>query len=72
MCAAVTLPVNVLARPGMSLSEIVGAGGQRVSVGGGFAWAAVNGLVAAAEELFDSGSFASLRSPPGLSEWLES
>ena len=72
VCAAITLPVNVLARPGMSLSEIVGAGAQRVSVGGGFAWAAVNGLVAAAEELVDSGSFASLRSPPGLSEWLES
>ena len=72
VCAAVTKPVNVLARPGLSLGEIVDAGAQRISVGGGFAWAAVNGLVAAAEELRDSGSFASLSSPRRLSDWLES
>jgi hypothetical protein len=39
-------------------------------VGGGLAWAAVNGLAAAAEELRD-GSFASLAPPAGLGEWLE-
>jgi 2-methylisocitrate lyase-like PEP mutase family enzyme len=71
VCRAVAKPVNVLAGPRLSLSEIVDAGAQRVSVGGGFAWAAVNGLVAAAEELRDSGSFASLSSPRGLSDWLE-
>ena len=70
VCAAVAKPVNVLALPGMSLSEIVDAGAQRISVGGGFAWAAVNGLVAAVEELRASGSFAALSSPPDLTEWL--
>ena len=64
------MPVNVLALPGMSLSAIVDAGAQRISVGGGFAWAAVNGLVAAVEELRASGSFAALSSPPDLTEWL--
>ena len=70
VCAAVAKPVNVLALPGMSLSAIVDAGAQRISVGGGFAWAAVNGLVAAVEELRASGSFAALSSPPDLTEWL--
>ena len=53
VCEAVSKPVNVLALRGMSLSEIAGAGAQRISVGGGLAWAAVNGLVAAAQELRD-------------------
>jgi 2-methylisocitrate lyase-like PEP mutase family enzyme len=70
VCSAVGKPVNVLARPGMSLSAIVEAGAQRISVGGGLAWASVNGLGAAAEELRDSGSFASLAAPARLGEWL--
>jgi 2-methylisocitrate lyase-like PEP mutase family enzyme len=70
LCEAVAKPVNVLARPGLTLGEIVDAGAQRISVGGGLAWAAVNGLVAAAVELRDSGSFASLAPPAQLGEWL--
>jgi 2-methylisocitrate lyase-like PEP mutase family enzyme len=35
VCEAVSKPVNVLAFPGISMAEIVEAGGQRVSVGGG-------------------------------------
>jgi len=70
VCEAVGKPVNVLAHPGLSQDEIVAAGAQRISVGGALAWAAVNGLVAAAEELRDRGSFASLASPPRLGEWL--
>ena len=58
---------DVLYAPGLRSGE---AGAQRISVGGGFAWAAVNGLVAAVEELRASGSFAALRSPPDLTEWL--
>jgi 2-methylisocitrate lyase-like PEP mutase family enzyme len=69
VCEAVSTPVNVLARPGLSLREVVEAGAQRISVGGALAWAAVNGLAAAAEELRD-GSFASLRAPARLGEWL--
>jgi 2-methylisocitrate lyase-like PEP mutase family enzyme len=71
VCRAVTKPVNVLALPGLSLDGIVEAGAQRISVGGGLAWAAVNGLAAAAEELRDTGSFASLAAPVHLREWLD-
>jgi 2-methylisocitrate lyase-like PEP mutase family enzyme len=70
VCEAVAKPVNVLARPGLSLSEAVAAGAQRISVGGGLAWAAVKGLVAAAEGLRDAGSFDALAPPAGLREWL--
>ena len=69
VCAAVEQPVNVLAHPGLSLSEVVEAGAQRISVGGGLTWAAVKGLAAAADELRD-GSFASLAAPARLAEWL--
>jgi 2-methylisocitrate lyase-like PEP mutase family enzyme len=71
VCRAVGKPVNVLAHPGLSLSEIVEAGAQRISVGGGLAWAAVSGLAAAAQELRDTGSFRSLAAPAPLGEWLE-
>jgi 2-methylisocitrate lyase-like PEP mutase family enzyme len=70
VCEAVAKPVNVLARPGLSLSEAIEAGAQRISVGGGLAWAAVKGLVAAAEGLRDTGGFDVLAPPAGLSEWL--
>jgi 2-methylisocitrate lyase-like PEP mutase family enzyme len=63
-------PVNVLASPGLKLSEIVAAGAQRISVGGGLAWAAVSGLATAAEEIRDAGSFESLRAPRDLNDWL--
>lgn len=71
VCAAVAKPVNVLAHPGLSVDEIVEAGAQRISVGGGLAWASVSGLVSAARELRDSGSFESLTAPAGLDDWLE-
>ncbi len=35
---ATSKPLNVLAHKGLSMSEIAGAGGQRVSVGGSLAW----------------------------------
>ena len=70
VCGAVSKPVNVLAHRGLSVSEIVDAGGRRISVGGGLAWAAVSGLVAAAEEIRDRGAFSSLAAPARLSDWL--
>ena len=70
VCGAVARPVNVLARPGLSLDDAIAAGAQRISVGGGLAWAAVKGLVAAAEEIRDRGSFEALTAPPGLRDWL--
>ena len=38
VCDAVSRPVNVLAHRGLTLSEIVDAGGQRISVGGALTW----------------------------------
>ena len=65
VCDAVSKPVNVLAHRGLSLSEIVEAGGQRISVGGALAWVAVGALVDAAERIRDHGDFSVLdRSVP--------
>ena len=70
VCEAVSKPVNVLARPGLSMSEIAEAGGQRVSVGGGLAFVGVAAMVEAAEQIRDTGDFSSLGARLRLSEWL--
>jgi 2-methylisocitrate lyase-like PEP mutase family enzyme len=70
VCDAVSKPVNVLAHRGLSMSEIVEAGGQRISVGGALTWVAVGALVAAAEQIRDHGDFSALVAPPQLREWL--
>jgi 2-methylisocitrate lyase-like PEP mutase family enzyme len=70
VCEAVSKPVNVLAHPGLSMSEIVAAGGQRVSVGGALAFVAVGAMAAVAEQMRDSGDFSSLGVRPPLKEWL--
>jgi 2-methylisocitrate lyase-like PEP mutase family enzyme len=66
----VSKPVNVLAHPGLSMSEIVEAGGQRVSVGGQLTWVAVGAMAAAAEKIRDTGDFSSLAAPVRIEEWL--
>jgi 2-methylisocitrate lyase-like PEP mutase family enzyme len=65
VCAAVSRPVNVLGRPGMTLAEIFDAGAQRVSVGGALTWVAARALTDAARALL-AGDFSSLEgaSPP--------
>jgi 2-methylisocitrate lyase-like PEP mutase family enzyme len=70
VCDAVSKPVNVLAHRGLTMSEIVEAGGQRISVGGALTWVAVGALVAAAEQIRDHGDFSALVAPPQLREWL--
>ena len=69
VCEAVSKPVNVLARPGLSMAEIAEAGGQRVSVGGALTWTAVNAVAAAASDIRDRGDFSSLATSPPLGEW---
>lgn len=55
---AVERPVNVLALPGVpSVDELAALGVARVSVGSGFALAAYGGLVRAAQELRDRGTY---------------
>lgn len=70
VCAAVAKPVNVLAHPGFSLTELVEAGAQRVSVGGSLAWSGVEAAAAAAEAIRDRGDFSGLGSPTRVREWL--
>jgi 2-methylisocitrate lyase-like PEP mutase family enzyme len=58
LVASVDLPVNVLARPGVpSVAELSALGVKRVSVGGGFAFAAYGAAVNAASELLREGSY---------------
>jgi hypothetical protein len=53
----------------MSISEIVEAGGRRVSVGGGLTWVAVDAMVSAATAIRERGDFSGLRRAPPLREW---
>jgi len=70
VCEATTRPVNVLARPKLTLAEIAGAGAKRISVGGGLTWVAVGALAAAAERMRDDGDFTALGVSLPLKEWL--
>ncbi len=70
VCDAVGRPVNVLARPDLTMRDIAEAGARRVSVGGALTWVAVAALAAAAERIRDEGDFSVLTSLPQLSEWL--
>jgi 2-methylisocitrate lyase-like PEP mutase family enzyme len=72
VCDGVSKPVNVLAfgRLELSFGEIAEAGAQRVSVGGGLTWSAVNGAIEAAERIIDDGDFSGLASPGRVKEWL--
>jgi 2-methylisocitrate lyase-like PEP mutase family enzyme len=69
VCEAVSKPVNVLALPGLSLAEVVDAGAQRISVGGGLAWVAVSAMATAAAEIRDTGDFSSLAARVPLEDW---
>jgi 2-methylisocitrate lyase-like PEP mutase family enzyme len=56
--SSVDRPVNVLALPGVPpVAELASAGVARVSVGGGFAFAALGALAAAGHELLDQGTY---------------
>jgi 2-methylisocitrate lyase-like PEP mutase family enzyme len=72
VCDGVSKPVNVLAfgRLPLSFKEIADAGAQRVSVGGGLTWSAVNGAIEAAERIIDQGDFSGLGTPGRVKEWL--
>jgi hypothetical protein len=54
----------------MKRDEIVGAGAQRISVGGGLTWVGVAALAEAAEQMRDRGSFAALDVSPPVGDWL--
>jgi 2-methylisocitrate lyase-like PEP mutase family enzyme len=70
VCGAVSRPVNVLALPGMSLAGVFDAGAQRVSVGGGLTWVALEAMVRAATAIRDGGDLSVLSSDLPLDDWL--
>lgn len=56
--SSVDRPVNVLTVPGLpSVAELAAAGVARISVGGGFAFAAFGAVAAAGRELLDEGTY---------------
>ena len=69
-CSAVSKPVNVLAVPGLSFSEMTAAGARRVSVGGRLTWVAVQAMTDVARAMRDSGDLSGLAATPPPSEWL--
>ena len=71
VCEAVTSPVNVLALPDLSLAEVVAAGAQRISVGGGLTWVAASAMADAARAVRD-GDFSPLAARLPLAEWFGS
>jgi len=71
VCDAISRPLNVLARPDLTLAEIAGAGGRRISVGGSLTWVAVSAMVAAAERMRDLGDFSALAVPTDFRRWLD-
>ena len=71
ICEGVSKPVNVVAHAGLTMREIVAAGGQRVSVGGGLTWVGVRAMAAAAERMRDEGDFSALTGPGPVKEWLQ-
>jgi 2-methylisocitrate lyase-like PEP mutase family enzyme len=71
VCTAVSKPVNVLALGGLSLVEIVAAGAQRVSVGGGLTWVAMKAMADAAREIQEHGDFSALGVSLPLRDWFE-
>ena len=68
VCEEISKPVNVLARPNLSFSEITEAGAQRVSVGGPLTWVAVAAMVDAAQRMRDEGDFSPLAIPEEVSK----
>jgi 2-methylisocitrate lyase-like PEP mutase family enzyme len=70
VCEAVTKPVNVLAHAGLTMAEVVEAGAQRVSVGGGLAWATLESMATIAAAMREQGDFSSLTGSARIGEWL--
>jgi 2-methylisocitrate lyase-like PEP mutase family enzyme len=71
VCAAVARPVNVLARPSLSVAEIAGAGARRISVGGSLAWAAIEAMAEVATRMREAGDLSGLRGDAKVEGWLE-
>ena len=67
---AATKPLNVLARPDLTMRELAAAGAQRISVGGALTWVAMSALAAAAGQIRDRGDFSALDKGGEVRRWL--
>ena len=67
---ATSKPLNVLAHKGLTLAEIVDAGGTRISVGGGLTWTAVHAMADAANRMLEHGDFSGLESGGEVAKWI--
>jgi 2-methylisocitrate lyase-like PEP mutase family enzyme len=70
VCDAVSRPVNVLARPDLTVRGIAEAGGTRISVGGALTWVAAGALAEAARRIRDDGDLSALAASVDLDTWL--
>jgi len=68
VCAAVSRPVNVLARSNLTFAEIADAGAKRMSVGGSLTWVAMDAGKRAAESIRDRGDFSALTASSPLKD----
>jgi hypothetical protein len=50
---------------------MIGAGAQRISVGGALTWTAVEAMASAAEQIRDHGDFSGLGSAARIRDWLQ-
>jgi 2-methylisocitrate lyase-like PEP mutase family enzyme len=65
ICQAVSKPVNVLARPSLTVAD---AGARRISVGGALAWTAMDAMVTATERIREHGDFSALTAPTRITD----
>ena len=69
VCASVSKPVNVLAGwPPFSVAELAGTGAKRISLGGLLSRAALGGLLRAAREIKEHGTFTFAKEAAGMAE----
>ena len=68
VCNGVSKPVNVLATPGLTVAQIADAGARRISLGSAFALAAIRGLMRAATEVQEKGTFTFAAETPGFAD----
>jgi 2-methylisocitrate lyase-like PEP mutase family enzyme len=68
--SAVSLPVNVLARPSLSVAQIADAGARRISVGGSLAFATIEAMAAVANRMREDGDLSGLRGGKQVYGWL--
>jgi 2-methylisocitrate lyase-like PEP mutase family enzyme len=63
-------PINVVALGNLSMSEMTAAGAQRISVGSGLTWIAVDAMATAVQAMRDEGDFSAQNTRVPVKDWL--